>query len=239
METIFMNTANSKTSESNNFVYNFTEKLNLKNPNKNIALANLSMYYTWKNVKSGYNNNKFKISASTWNDTSDVPDGSYSIAALQNYFEYIIKKHETVTDRYPVIIYVNETNNRIVFKIKTGYKLELLSKETMKLLGSSKSVIDSDKNSELVPKLESVDLVLMHCNLVNNDYQKVSRVLFTFVPNKSYGQLMTTVPHPLIMLKTVNTEFSFVEVWFTDQDNRPLEIEDNVNITMIIGINNL
>ena len=106
-----------------------------------------------------------------------------------------------------MIIYVNEINNRIVFKIKTGYKLELLSKETMKLLGSSKSVIDSDKNSELVPKLESVDLVLMHCNLVNNDYEKASRVLFTFVPNKSYGQLMTTVPHPLIMLKTVNTEF--------------------------------
>ena len=206
METIFMNTASSKTSESKKFVYNFTENLNLKNPNKNIALANLSMYYTWKNVKYRYNNNKFKISAPTWNDTFDVPDGSYSIATVQNYFEYIIKKHETVTDTYPVIIYVNETNNRIVFKIKTGYKLELLSKETMKLLGSSKSVIDSDKNSELVLKLESVDLVLMHCNLVNNDYQKASRVLFTFVPNKSYGQLMTTVPHPLIMLKTVNTE---------------------------------
>ena len=106
-----------------------------------------------------------------------------------------------------MLIYVNETNSRIVFKIKTGYKLELLSKEAMKLFGSSKSIIDSDKNSELVPKLESVDLVLMHCNLVNNDYQKASGVLFTFVPNKSYGQLMTTVPHPLIMLKTVNTEF--------------------------------
>ena len=109
----------------------------------------------------------------------------------------------------------------------------------MRLLGSTKSIIDSDKNSELVPKLESVDLVLMHCNLVNNDYQKASRVLFTFVPNKSYGQLMTTVPHPLTMLKTVNTEFSFVEVCLTDQDNKPLEIEDNVNITMIIGVNNL
>ena len=109
----------------------------------------------------------------------------------------------------------------------------------MKLLGSSKSVIDSNKNSELVPKLERVDLVLMHCNLVNSDYQKASRVLFTFVPNKSYGQLMSIVPHPLIMLKTVNTEFTFVEVWFTDQDNRPLEIENNVNITMIIGMNNL
>ena len=150
-----MNTANSKTSESNKFIYYFTDKLNLKNPNKYIALANLSMYYTWKNVKSSYNNNKFKISAPTWNDTGtfDVPDGSYSITALQDYFGYIIKKHETVTTTSPILIYVNTTNNRIVFKIKSGYKLELLPKETMKLLGSSKSAIDSDKNSELVPKL--------------------------------------------------------------------------------------
>ena len=179
-----MNTANSKTKHSNKFVYNFTDKLNLKNPNKNIALANLSIYYTWKNVKSDYNNNKFKISALTWDDTFDVPDGSHSIAALQNYFEYIIKKHETITDISPVLIYVNEINNRIVFKIKSGYKLELLSKEAMKLLGSSSDTIDGDKNSELVPKLESVDLVLVHCNLVNNSYQQVSKVLFTFVPNK-------------------------------------------------------
>ena len=134
-----MNTANSKTSESNKFVYHFTDKLNLKNPNKNIALANLSMYYTWKNVKSSYNNNKFKILAPTWKDTFDVPDGSYSIAALQDYFEYIIKKHETIADLSPIIIYVNTINNRIAFKVKTGYKLELLSKETMKLLGSSKA----------------------------------------------------------------------------------------------------
>ena len=87
-------------------------------------------------------------------------DGSYSISALQNYFEYIIKKHETIDDVSPVLIYVNEINNRIVFKIKSGYKLELLSKETIRLLGSSADTIDSDKNSELVPKLESVDLVL-------------------------------------------------------------------------------
>ena len=104
METIFTNTANSKTKHSNKFVYNFTDKLNLKNPNKNIALANLSIYYKWKNVKSVYSNNKFKISAPTWNDTFDMPDGSYTIAALQNYFEYIIKKHETIADVYPVLI---------------------------------------------------------------------------------------------------------------------------------------
>ena len=233
-----MNTANSKTKHSNKFVYNFTDKLNLKNPNKNIVLANLSIRYTWNNVKSDHNNNKFKISAPTWNDTFDVPDGSYSIAALQNCFEHIIKKHETIDKVFPVLIYVNEINNRIVFKIKSGYKLELLSKETMKLLGRSTDTIDGDKNSELVPKLESVDLVLVHCNLVNNSYKQASEVLFTFVPNKKYRQLITVSPETLIMLKPVNTEFSFIEIWFTDQDNRPLEIEDSVNISLIVGISN-
>ena len=91
-----------------------------------MALANLSIYYTWKNIKSEYNNNKFKISAPTWNDTFDLPNGSYSIADIQNYFEYIIKKHETITDNTPLLIYVNKIKNRIIFKIKSGYKLELL-----------------------------------------------------------------------------------------------------------------
>ena len=167
-----------------------------------------------------------------------MPGGSYSIAALQNYFEYIIKKHETIADVSPVLIYVNEINNRIAFKIKSGYKLELLSKGTMRLLGSSADTIDGDKNSELVPKLESVDLVLVHCDLVNNSYQQASIVLFTFVPNKKYGQLITISPYSLILLKIVNTEFSIIEIWFTDQDNRLLQIEDSVNISLIIGIGN-
>ena len=107
----------------------------------------------------------------------------------------------------------------------------------MKLLGSMSNNIDKDKNSELVPKLESVDLVLVHCNVVNNSYQQASKVLFTLVPNKKYGQLITISPETLIMLKTINTEFSFIEIWFTDQDNRPLEIEDSVNISLIVGIN--
>ena len=184
METIFMNSSNSETDKSNKFVYHFTDKLNLKNPNKNIALANLSIYYTWKNIKSAHNNNKFKISAPTWNDTFDLPDGSYSIAGIQDYFEYVIKKHETITGNSPVLIHTNETNNRIIFKIKTGYKLELLSKETMRLLGSQTNDIDKDKDGELVPKLESANLVLMLC-----------KVLFTFVPDKTYGQLITVSPH--------------------------------------------
>ena len=142
MKTFFMNSKNSKTSEPNRFKYDLIDKLDLKNPNKNMALGNLSIYYTWKNVKSTYNNNnKFKTSAPTWNETFDIPDGSYNISEIQNYIEYIIKKHETIGETAAILIYANTINNGIVFKIKTGYKLELLSKETMKLLGSTKILL--------------------------------------------------------------------------------------------------
>ena len=200
-----------------------------------MALTNLSIYYTWKNIKSEYINYKFKISAPTWNDTFDLPGGSYSISDIQDYFELNIKKQENLTENPPVQIYVNKIKSRIVFKIKTGYKLELLTPETMKLLGSTKKDVDKDKDGENVPKLESVEVVLVHCNLVKNDYQHTSKVLFTFVPNKQFGQLINISPHSLTMMNTVNTEFSFVEVWFTDQASKALEIEDNVNLTLIIG----
>ena len=201
MKTFFMNSKNSKTNESHRFKYDLIDKLDLKNPNKNMALGNLSIFYTWKNVKSTCKNNKFKISAPTWNETFDLPDGLYNILEIQDYIEYIIKKHETVGETAPISIYANTINNRTVFKIKTGYKLELLSKETMKLLGSTKDIIDADKNSENVPRLENAEVVLVHCNLVNNSYQQHSRVLFTFVPNKQYGQLISISPHSLIFLK--------------------------------------
>ena len=123
----------------------------------------------------------------------------------------------------------NTISNRIVFKIKSGYKLELLSKETMKLLGITKDIIDENKNSENVPRLENVEVVLVHCNLVNNSYQQHSRLLFTFVPTKQYGQLISVSPHSVVFLKTMNTEFSEIEIWFTDQNNNALEIEDDVN----------
>ena len=194
METFFMNSKNSKTSEPYKFKYDLIDKLDLRNPNKNMALANLSIYYTWKNVKSIYKNNKFKISAPTWNETFDLPDGSYNISEIQDYTEYIIKKHETIGENAPILIYTDTINNRIVFKIKSRYKLELLSKETMKLLGSTKDIIDEDKNGENVPRLENVEVVLVHCN----SYQQHSRVLFTFVPNKQYGQLISISPHSLV-----------------------------------------
>ena len=129
-----------------------------------------------------------------------------------DYFEFIIKKHETLTQNPPVRIFPNKIKNRIVFEIKTGYRLELLIPETMRLLGSTKKDVDVNKNSENVPNFRSVEVVLVHCNLVNNNYQ-----------------------HSLAMLSTRNTEFSFIEVWFTDQNREPLEIEDNVNLTLLLG----
>ena len=106
----------------------------------------------------------------------------------------------------------------------------------MKLLGSTKKDVDKDKDGEDVPKLESVEVVLVHCNLVNNNYQQASKVLFTFVPNKQFGQLINIAPHSLTMLSTTNTEFSSIEVWFTDQNSEPLKIEDNINLTLTIGL---
>ena len=149
----------------------------------------------------------FKISAPTWNETFDLPDGSYNISEIQDYIEYIIKKHETIVENAPILIYANTINNRIVFKIKTGYKLEILPEETMKLLGNTKDIIDSDENSENVPKLENVEVVLVHCNLVNHAYQQHSRVLFTFVPNKQYDQLISISAHSLVFFK--NDEHGF------------------------------
>ena len=106
----------------------------------------------------------------------------------------------------------------------------------MKLLGSTKKYIDQDKDGEDVPKLESAEAVLVHCNLVNNNYQQASKVLFTFVPNQQFRQLINIAPHSLTMLSTANTEFSFIEVWFTDQSGEPLEIKDNVNLILIVGL---
>ena len=179
-----MNAENSKANEPHGFKLHLTYKINLKNPNKIMVLANLSIYYTWKKIKLEYNNNK---SAPTWNDNFDLPHGSYCIADIQDYFEFIIKKHETLTENPPIQIYPNKIKNRIVFKIETGYKLDLLTPETIKLLGSTKKDVDADKNSVNVPKLESVEVALVYWNLVKNDYQHKSKILSSFVPNKQFG----------------------------------------------------
>ena len=166
-----MNSENSKTSKPHVSKLKLNNKLDLRIGEKIIALPNLSIYYTQKNIKS-----------------------SYSVSNIQDYFKYILKKHGENIDKPSVQIYVNKIENRITFKIKDGYSLELLTPETMKLLGSTENKITKDKNGEDVPNLEITEVVLVHCNIVNNDYQQDSRVLYTFVPNKPFGSLLEISP---------------------------------------------
>ena len=147
------------------------------------------------------------MSAPTWNEESELIDGSHSVLDIQDYFEYTLKKHEIVTDNPSIRIYINKIENRITFKIKTEYYLELLTSETMKLLGRTKIKITKDENGENVPRLEITEVVLKHCNIVNNDYQQDSRVLYTFVPNRSFDDLLDISPKNIIFLKTFNSEF--------------------------------
>ena len=181
-----------------------------------MTLAKLSIYYTGKNINENTTTRNPKIPAPTWNAILDLPDGSYSIANIEDYFKFIIKKLETLTENPPMQIYPNKIKNRITFKIKSGYKSELLTPETV--------YVDKDKDNLKLPKLESVEVVLVHCNLVKKDYQHTSKSFFTFAPNKQFGQLIIISPHSVMMMNTVNTEFSSVEVWFANQVSKALEI---------------
>ena len=154
------------------------------------------------------------------NKTFELLDGSYSLSDIQDYHEYVIKKHRTVTDNPPI-------------KIKKICYIQILTPETMKLLGSTRNKLTDDENGEKVPRLETTEVVLVRCNIFNNNYQQDSRVLYTFVPNKSFDQLLDISPRYFIFLKTFNSEFSYIEVWFTDQNSNPLEIEDKIKITLI------
>ena len=145
MDTIFMRSKNSKTSDLNRLLLNLSEKIIFKRSDKYVALSNLSIYYTWKNIKKSYKDNKFKTSAPTWNEEFELPHGSYSASDTQNHFKCILKKHSEKTNNPSIRIYVNKKESRITIKVKTVYYLEILTPETMKLLGSNKSKISKDK----------------------------------------------------------------------------------------------
>ena len=229
-----MNSENSKTSETQVLILKLTDKLDLRTSEKSISLSNQSIYYTQKSIKISYNNNRFKKSAPTRDDKFELPDGSYSVSNIQDYFEYIFKKHGGNVDNPSINIYVNEIENRIIFNIENGYSLELFPPETMKLLGSTENKITKDKNGKHAPHLEIAEVVLVHCNIVNNDYQQDSRVLYTFAPNKPFGSLLEISPTNHIILKTFISEFRTIEVWFKDQNSQPLIIEDRINLTLVI-----
>ena len=162
-----------------------------------------------------------------------MPDGSYSVSNIQDYFEYILKKHGQNIDKPSVKIYISRIESKITFKIKNEHGLELLTPETVKLLGSTDNKTTKDKSGGNVPHLEIAEVVLAHCNIFNDDYQQDSRVLYTCLPNKPFGSLLEVSPANHIFLKTFNSDFQTVEVWFTDQNSQPVEIEDRINLTLV------
>ena len=167
-------------------------------------------------------------------DKFQLPNESYSVSDIQDYFESILEKHGEDIDEASVQIYVNKIENKITYEVKKGYSFELLTPETMKLLKSTKNKITKDKNGQNVPHLEITEVVLIHCDIVNNDYQQDSRVLYTFVPNKPSGSLLEISPTNHIFLKAFSSEYDEIKVWLTDQNNKPLEIEDGINLTKVI-----
>ena len=185
-------------------------------------------------LKSSYNNNKYKISTPTWTDEFELPDGSYSVSDIQDCFKYILKKQREITNKPSAQTYINKIENRITFKIKNVYSLQLLTPEKMKLLGSTENKITEDKNGKNVPHLEITKVVLVHCYIVNNDYQQGSRVLYTFVSNKPFGSLLEISLTNHIFLKTLKSEYDEIIVWLTDQNSKPLEIEDRIILTIVV-----
>ena len=133
-----MNSRSIKIPDPHRLLLNLLDKINLKRSDNYVALSNLSIYYTWKSIKKSYKSSKFKISSQTWNEEFELPDGSYSVSDMKDYLQYILMKHVEKTDNPSIKKFVNKLESRITFKIKTGYYLELLMPETMKLLGSNK-----------------------------------------------------------------------------------------------------
>ena len=175
-----------------------------------------------------YKNNKFKTSAPTQNEEFELPNGSYSVSDIQDYFEYILKKEEKAVNP-SIRTYINKIKNRITFR----YHLELLTPQTMTLLRSAKIMITKNRNGEHLSNLKFTEKVLVCCSIVNNDYQQNCRLLNSFLFNKSLGELLDISHKNYVFLKTFNSEFSYIEVGQTEKNSKLLDKEDRVNITLV------
>ena len=173
----------------------------------------MSIHYTWYNIKEQCNNNKFSLSGPTWSEDVIITDGSYEISQIHDYFhDEVIKTHESnvkSNEQSPILIYANRILNRVSFRIKTGCKLELITNETIRLLGDG-SIIDTTKNGENVPRLEIVRNVLVVCNLVENVFLQDSKLLFFFVPNSRFGSLLSITRQVLKYCDTVDSIFDYI-----------------------------
>ncbi len=225
MDTIVLTTANSKTSDPHKYSYKLINAMQLKD--NQVCLTNLSMYYTWKNIKALYANNMLRYE-NAQQQIRDVtlPDGSYSIEDINHFLHMKMKAYGD--DDTSITLYPNRVYNRVSIHIDNGFKLTL-GKGLAKMLGFSFLIIDRTCHGDLVPSMERVEAVLVHCNLAQNTFTLDSSLIFSFVPDKSYGEQLHQKPNfPLWRPTRKNSEIREINVWFTDQLYRPLEIEDNV-----------
>ena len=250
MDTIFMNSTNSKTPKANRLTLRLQSKMDLSVRKKSVALANLSIYYSWKNISPELKNDKLIIGneKATQEWTVPIISGSYSAKTLSDYIIGAIKENKDKEkdsfwnktkargDNPEEVfkLYHDRVRNRTAYIIEEGYYIKLPTKEIRDMLGISKRKIGGSNYGDLVPQIEPVTAVLVHCNIVDNDYQRDSKLLYSFVPDKPFGSLLSVEPKSERFTKTFGGGFYDISVWFTDQAGHELDIEDAISLTLVI-----
>ena len=238
MNSIVLSTANSKTDKNNLLRFNLTSDLKLEN--NLISLSHCSIYYNWKNFKSEYNNTEFEY---TDLNTSKayriiIPNGSYSISDLNNFIHHhmTLSSHVNSDGSFDINLYTNPVYNRVTITVSSKFRFWMSDGllQTLGFDGSQNNITNTEVNGNLVPRLERVDTVLIHCNLVDNRVTHNSSILHAFIPNNSFGSLLSVTPNYPQNRYCRNASFNYIEVYFTDQDERPLDVEDKILVELQI-----
>lgn len=237
MNSIVLNTSNAKTDQNNVLRLSLTTDLKLDNL---ISLSQCSIYYNWKNFKREFDNTECSYTdlatSVTYNIT--IPDGSYSIVDLNNFIHHhmTLNSHNNADGSFDINVYANHVYNRVTISVSNKFQF-FMSDGLLETLGfdrSQNNITNNEINGSLVPRIERVDTVLIHCNLVDNRVTHNSQILHAFVPNDSYGNLLSVTPNYPQNRFCRNASFNYVEVIFTDQDEKPLDIEDKILVELQI-----
>ena len=237
MDLSILSTGNAKTSENHKLRLELISDLRLENAV--ISLSHLSLYYTWKNFLSKYNNVTCEYTHIPSNTLVKItiPDGSYSVRDLNNYIHHVMSSNNHVNsdESFGINIYANPVYNRITIKVSNDYEFNIIDGLRQTLGFSQSPLTNGDFNGEDTPQIEKVNNVLVHCNLVNNRVVNDSSVIHSFVPNNSFGSILSISPNYPFWHNTRNASFKDIEVWLTDQNNEPLDIEDNILVELQIS----
>ena len=246
MNSIVLSTANAETGENHRLRLNLTSPVRLDG--NLISLSHCSIYYNWRNLKAEYGNTEFFYTHHPSGTViqATITDGSYSVEDISNfvYHTMLLNKHQNADGTYGINIYPNSVYNRVTITVSADFTFSMKAglMETLGFDSSQQHITNTEVNGNLVPKLEKVDTVLIHCNLVDNRVTYDSSILHAFVPNDSFGKLLSISPNYPQHRYCRNATFDFVEVYFTDQDGKALDVEDRLLVELQIvdkGLTNL